>query len=172
MGKDQIEGQTVRESPCNEFFNHVKNVFQFLLDEYGFEVVLNAEFKTGEHCLIILESKDCKIKFYRSLGEVNCLFGTLKSINGLVDSQRGVREWYYSQSILNFLMNNLKPPSDLHSSTFKKLDVLEELNEIAHKIAPQCKQIFEFFKEDGFEERQKTLDSFLQKRYAEMRKAL
>ena len=62
---------------CDEFLQQVKHHFRYLFEDYDFEVIHREKASRPDYCLIILQSADCRIKFYRTWEEANVLFGTL-----------------------------------------------------------------------------------------------
>lgn len=155
---------------CADLLEQIRRYFSYLFGPYGFEVVHSKTARSGEHCLIVLQSKDCRIKFYRAQGEVNLLFGTLSAHPGWEDVIDGTRQWYYARGMIDFVE---KSPVDVEKSllqirTPKTED--QQLAELSMKLEPVCDQVIRLFREDMVEQWRGEYERFEQERNAEFRR--
>lgn len=155
---------------CADFLRQIRQYFRYLFDLYGFEVVHSKAARSGEYCLIVLQSGDCRIKFYRVQGEVNLLFGTLSAHIGWEDVIDGTRHWYYARSIMDFIE---KKPVDVRESLLEIRTVKTEdqqLAELSTRLQPVCDHVIRFFREDTFERWRREYEQFEQEQNEEFRK--
>jgi len=154
---------------CKEFLEQITSHFWYLFEQCGFQMIHCDEAKSGEYCLVILQSEDCRVKIYRSQGEVNLQFGTLSALVGWEDMAEGVRQWYYIRGIVNFLR---REPLDIgsllqESRQFKTDD--QQLSELSRELQPICDQVIGLFRKDVFEQWQEQYERFEEEREREFR---
>lgn len=135
---------------CRDFIKLIKKHFKYLFKEYKFDVVHSSSAKGGEHSLVILESKDCRIKFYSSQGEVNILFGSLSSPIGWEDVINGYRYWYYASAIIDFITKTHVDASKILSQVRASRSEEEQLKDLSEKLYPLCEDVIQLFREDNF----------------------
>ncbi len=155
---------------CTDFLEQIKQYFGYLFDQYGFEVVHSEAARSGEYCFIVLQSRNCRIKFYRAQGEVNLLFGTLSAHIGWEDVIDGTKHWYYARSIMDFIE---KKPVDVRKSFFEIRTLKTEnqqLRELSMRLQPLCSNILQLFRIDNFKRWRKEYEQFEQERNKEFRK--
>jgi len=137
---------------CPDFFEKIKQKFSYLFDLYEFEVIYSKSTQGGQHSLIILESKDCRIKFYRSSGEANLLFGTLSAPIGWEDVIDGIRYWYYVLGLIDFVQKNPVNAKELLNRARTSPTEEQQLAELSAKLKPICEQIIVLFKGDNIKQ--------------------
>jgi hypothetical protein len=135
---------------CKDFIKLIKKHFEYLFKEYKFDVVHSSSARGGEHCLVVLESKDCRIKFYRSQGEVNILFGTLLSPIGWEDVINKYRYWYYASAIINFITKTPVGTANIFSKVHASRTEEEQIKELSEKLYPICEDVIQLFRQDNF----------------------
>ncbi len=155
---------------CPDFLELIKRNFGYLFDLYGFETVYSKSAQGGQNCLIVLESKDCRIKFYRSQGEANLLFGTLSAPLGWEDVIDGTRHWYFARGIIDFVQKNPVNAKELLNQTRRSLTEEEQLAELSVKLKPICKQIIQLFKGDNIKQWIKEYEKFEQEQDEEFQR--
>lgn len=158
---------------CKEFSKLVRLHFGYLFEQFGFSVVHwdEARGALGEECcLIILQSEDCRIKIYKSQGEVNLQFGTLSAPMDWTDQVEGTRQWYYLRGILSFLRKESLSISELFQKTqgFETDD--QQLAELSRELQPVCEQVIGLFREDVFERWREQYEQWQEEREREFRK--
>jgi len=155
---------------CPDFLELIKQNFGYLFDLYGFEAVYTKSARGGENCLIVLESKDCRIKFYRSQGEANLLFGTSSAPLGWEDVIDDTRHWYFARGIIDFVQKNPVNAKELLNQTRRSLTEEEQLAELSLKLKPICKQIIQLFKGDNTKQWIKEYEKFEQEQDEEFQR--
>jgi len=157
---------------CRDFIKLIKKHFKYLFKEYKFDVVHSSSARGGEHCLVILESKDCRIKFYSSQGEVNILFGTLSSPIGWEDVINGYRFWYYASAIIDFITRTSVDTAHIFSKVRASKSEEEQLKDLSEKLYPLFEDVIQLFREDNFGKWLFDYESFEEKQNAVIRKHL
>lgn len=138
---------------CKEFLELVKLHLSYLFERFGFSVVHWDEARGGlgeECCLIILQSEECRIKVYRSQGEVNLQFGTLSAPMDWKDHEQGIRQWYYIRDILSFLRKKPLNISELFEKTQGFETDAQQLAELSRELQPVCEEVINLFRTDTF----------------------
>ena len=87
---------------CEPTVQAVQQHFAFLFSQFGFRLLHCEAAGQGEHCLIVLESEQARIKFEVEQGTPVVYFGTLDSPVGWAIQVDGVQVWYALNSLLNF----------------------------------------------------------------------
>jgi|GEM_PF-1049863 len=167
----RVKRTVIIPTECVDFLKQIKHYFSYLFYLYGFEVVHSESAKSGENCLIVLQSNNCRIKFYRTQGEVNLLFGTLLAQIGWENVVDGVRHWYYARSVMDFIEKKLLDVKELLQrigGTVRTED--QQMAELSPRLKPLCNLVIQFFKEDTFEQRCQEYEKFEQEQNEEFRR--
>ncbi|MCS6906699.1 MAG: hypothetical protein RML93_02300, partial [Anaerolineales bacterium] len=158
---------------CKEFLELIKLHLSYLFEQFGFAVV-HWDKTLGsfgeECCLIVLQSEDCRVKLYKSQGEVNLQFGPLSAPMDWRDQTQGVRQWYYIRDILSFLR---KEPLDINK-LFEKMQSFEtddqQLAELSRDLQPVCERVINLFRKGIFEQWQDEYKQWREEREREFQK--
>jgi len=163
----------MQSKECQRFSNQVKSHFAYLFDQFNFSVVYQDEAIDSlgtESCLIVLESEECRIKIYRSHGEVNVQFGTLSAPLSWQDHDSDTGQWYYLRGLLSFLRNE-KFNIDilLKRKPSWKTDE-QQMAELSRELKPVCLQIISLFQEDNYPQWKMLYDQYQEEQEREFRK--
>ena len=97
---------------CEPWVQAVQQHYSYLMREHGFRLAHCEDPRQGEHCLIVLESSQARIKFEIDQGTPVAYFGTLDSPIGWAQAVDGVPVWYVDNALLNFMEHRAgTPPS-------------------------------------------------------------
>src|SRR5579859_4466748 len=88
---------------CEPWVLAVQHHYAYLFADHGFQLVHCQDARQGEHCLIVLESPQARIKFEIDQGTPVVYFGTLDSPLGWEQQVDGVTVWYVDNALLNFV---------------------------------------------------------------------
>ena len=133
---------------CTEFFQQVENHFHYLFDEYGFSIVDKRG--DGVHCLIVIQSGDCQIRFLYDRGIVETSAGTSEHVYNIF--------W-----VVNFIKEQSPPSSEEVKQTMELfwLGKMEEgLNALSKMLRPVCKGVMELFQKETFRKKRKEFEQF------------
>ncbi|HOJ49350.1 MAG TPA: hypothetical protein PKW55_00885 [Spirochaetota bacterium] len=117
-----------------------------------------------------MESKDCRIKFYSSQGEVNILFGTLSSPLLWDDVINGTRYWYFVRGIIDFLQKKHIDAKELLNKARMSLTQEQQLAELSTELEPICKKVIQLFREDNIKEWIEEYEKFEQEQDEEFQR--
>lgn len=140
---------------CKEFLELIRLHLSYLFEQFGFSVVHWDESRGGlgeECCLVVLQSDECRIKVYKSQGEVNLQFGTLSAPMDWKDHAQGIRQWYYIRGLLSFLRKEPLNISELFEKTHGFKTDAQQLAELSRELQPVCEEVIHLFREDTFEQ--------------------
>ena len=150
---------------CAQYLEQIRRYFNYLFDQYGFQVA-HCEDAPGEaRHLVVLESEACRIKFIQNRWDIYVEVGTLAAPIGWQDVApgQGIRYWYDIGSVLDFLE---RKPLDINelSQDQPVLTVDQQLAELATALQPVCDQLMALFREDTFERWQREYQEFKRER--------
>ncbi len=90
---------------CEPWVQAIQQHYAYLLADHAFRLVHCEDPRQGEHCLVVLESSQARIKFEIDQGTPVAYFGTLDSPIGWEQQVDGVPAWYVDNALLNFVEN-------------------------------------------------------------------
>ena len=155
---------------CTELLEQITQHFDYLFSQYGFLVIHAEDAEVGEHCLIVLESTDCRVKFYTSQGEANLLFGTMSAPISWENIVQGTRHWYYIRGILNFLERRPLDLEQVLQEVGSSKTVEQQLAELSRKLEPVCDQVLGLFRKNVLNHWQAEYEHYEQEQEAEFAK--
>jgi len=144
MGKDSIERVA--------FFDQVKKHFRYLIDDYGFSVVYERyDEKVFGNCIVVFQSKDCRIRVVLDRGDIFVQIGPLSA--PAVWSPASSHLWFDLGTIIAFLTQEAKAdraewfyiPPDEPLDHDARIDW--QLNKLADTLQSYGKQILSLFTE-------------------------
>lgn len=148
---------------CIEFLYKIEQQFNFLFTQYGFSVARTAVGHSGEKCLVVLESTNCRLKFFYDRGSVETMIGTGAAPMDWADSRDGVRHWYSLRAVIDFVNETPaltpKEARELGYALFR-MSTDELLANTSELLRPACERVFELFKEETFRSRQPEFERF------------
>ena len=116
----------------------IKKYFLFLFEQYKFRIVFVKEFRL-DHYSVGLESKNCRILFYRELSGWNIFIGTLTS-----DFENEIGDWVLFENLLFYLTKKEINKSSFSGKSYKER-VIASLEDTAAEFEPLAKQIIKMF---------------------------
>lgn len=151
------------QQTCIEFSDNIKQQFSYLFTQYGFSVARTAVGHSGEKCLVVLESTNCRLKFFYDRGSVETMIGTGAAPMDWADSRDGVRHWYSLRAVIDFV--NEVPALTAEETrklgyTLFRMSTDELLADMADSLRPVCEQVFNFFGEETFRNRRSEFERF------------
>lgn len=133
---------------CAEFFYQIKSHFDYLFDECGFSVV--HEGGDGVHCLIMLQSGDCRMEFLCDRGIVEVSVGTSQQLYNIL--------W-----AINFVKGLPQPTAkelEHVAEFFWTMRMDEGLATLSKMLKPVCREIVELFQESSSMKRRGEFERF------------
>lgn len=151
------------QQTCIEFLDNIEQQFSYLFTQYGFLVALHAAGHSGEKCLVVLESANCRLKFFYDRGTVETVIGTIHAPMDWADSCDGVRYWYSLKGVIDFVNKTpaltAEEARELGYALFR-MSTDELLANTSELLRPACERVFELFREDTFRSRQLEFEQF------------
>src|SRR3989304_1139943 len=89
------------------FVDAISNYLDFLFAEFGFAVV-HQEDSWGEHGLVILESRSCRLKAVFDRGAIEVFLGRSDAPPTWSSVTEGRRAWFYLRTVVDFLKGRPK----------------------------------------------------------------
>jgi len=96
---------------CEPWVLAIQHHYAYLFAEHAFRLAHCQDARQGEHCLIVLESPQARIKFEIDQGTPVVYFGTLDSPLGWQQQVDGVTVWYVANALLNFVESQAGTPT-------------------------------------------------------------
>jgi hypothetical protein len=96
---------------CEPWVLAIQHHYAYLFAEHAFQLVHCQDARQGEHCLIVLESPQARLKFEIDQGTPVIYFGTLDSPLGWEQQVDGVTVWYVDNALLNFVESQAGTPA-------------------------------------------------------------
>lgn len=124
----------------------IRKHLPFLFDIYGFSVTSETTFESFGNWVVVLESKECRLRFFQDRGEITLAVGPLWSPPGW---QSG--PWFDFRAVIRYLSHGNDRWEYGGGSTE------EQLRRLAEKLPPHLPQIFQLFREDVFPKKQPEL---------------
>jgi hypothetical protein len=145
---------------CENFFNLIKQYFDFLINEYGFEVVIEEIGTSFDWCILVLKSKICCVRFSRDKGDVIIEVGPISALNRINGGKKD--GWFFLNTIINFFNKTYKFERSLFGNIFTKKEKKMELQirYLSKQFEKYKEQIFELFNQGTFEKRKVELKEF------------
>jgi hypothetical protein len=148
---------------CAEFVEQIRRHFAFLVTEYGFEFAETRRVGGGEHCLALLRSNRCLLRFVSNAGSVEIGVATASAPVGWEDVSAGVRYWYNLEGILDYLKNRVLSEEENRQlgERFWKMSRDAYLEHIAQDLFPVRDRLLDAFEEKTFDRRRGEIEAFL-----------
>jgi hypothetical protein len=133
---------------CADFLERIRSRFNYLFDEYGFEAFASDEDRVGEHCLVILQSSDLRIKFTFDQGSVEATLGPLSAPPSWEDLAAGEVVWFSMREVCEFLRGDPRPNLEDLKNLGNRLfamspdDQLEWLSELLRPVLGEAILLF------------------------------
>ena len=132
------------------FAEAISKTFGFLFTDFGFAVV-HQEDSWGEHGLVVLESKDCRVKFVFDRGAVQIFLGRKDAAPTWSDGSGARKAWFYLQGVVDFLEG--RPKRSLaqlltEGEQQKGLSEGDDLAQAAELLRPVGGEAFRLFGQD------------------------
>lgn len=151
---------------CEKFLDLIQSEFDYLFEEYNFKVVFTDSATTrDDHCLVILESTYCRVKFYRSYEAADVTLGTTSAPliweNGWREGKCDINTWFGIHFVLDFLSRR-KPDLERLLERKEHLPVSRQLAAIAEKLRPLCSQVLLLFQPQEIRGKELGFTDFVQ----------
>jgi hypothetical protein len=156
---------------CEPFAASVRQHFEYLFNEFGFEQAKCMEQRGGEFCLVGLESPQARIKFELEQGTPVPYFGNRHSPFEFGDEVDGVTVWYVTNALLNFIERRSgapRPATDGGSAH----ETDEILAQQAARLRPHAAQLVRAFAPDAPAEWWQAFDIYQEERLQALRRQL
>lgn len=162
MGKNNALEFGEERVTCDEFLWWVKSDFDYLFEEYHFEVVhIDRAVTRIDYCLVILESSYCRMKFYRTYHEANVMVGTLFAPLSWEDGTGNAQSWFYLRYVLDFVSQR-KPSLENLLADIEFRPVSQQLKELAEDLRPLCSKIMRLFQNQNTQDGGLSFLDFIQ----------
>lgn len=126
--------------------DEIRRHFAYLFDIYGFAVTSEIRFESFGNWVVVLESKECRLRFFQDRGEITVAVGPLWSPPGW---QSG--PWFDLRAVIRYISQG-KDRWEYESGSTN-----EQLKHLAEKLRPYCRQICQLFREEVFQDKQQEL---------------
>lgn len=147
---------------CDEFLEWIKSDFDYLFEDYHFKVIYTYKAVTREdHCLVILESPYCRVKFDRSYEAAGVMFGSLSAPLTGEHGKGDIQSWFYIRFLLDFVSKR-KPDFE---SLFKNVafsPVRQQLKEQSEALKPLCSKVMLLFQPSDLQDVESSFADFVQ----------
>ena len=171
MMKRKVSTNLVKEK---EFINLIKKHFDFLMEKYGFSIIYSDySFETFGNCMVVLESKDCRIRIEKERGQVflsialRCIPYICSKDVSLESFRQWQKQWYDLSHVTSFLTqgpNQVNWKYKLPEPGFDEKTCIErQMVRLTRILEPYWNRIIELFQEESFKKKQKELDEFIRK---------
>jgi len=124
----------------------IRKYFPFLFNVHGFTVTSETHFESFGNWVVVLESKECRLRFFQDRGEVTIAVGPLWPPSGW---QSG--PWFDLSVVIRYITQGKDQWEYEGDSTD------EQLKRLAAKLRPYCSQICRLFQKEVFQEKQQEL---------------
>lgn len=154
------------------FSELVNRRFRYLMDEYGFSVIHEEYYpRDFGNSLIVLQSKECRIRILKEKGEVFIDAGPLWAP---VDwASNAANLWFDLSLVTQFLTRGAdKWTYDHFDSLVGQSSVDAQLARLADALRPYWDRVCTFFRKESFEIRGAELEEFRNQRLKDLRDAL
>ena len=141
--------------------DEIRKRFRFLFDAHGFALASEICFDSFENWVVVLKSKECRLRIFQDRGEVTIAVGPLWSPSGW---QSG--PWFDLAIVIRYVSQG----KDQWEYEGGNTD--EQLKRLAEKLRPYCQQICWLFREDVFPEKRQELEKMQAKLDREFWKSL
>ncbi|MBI2547898.1 hypothetical protein HYW21_00970 [Candidatus Woesearchaeota archaeon] len=158
-----------------EYVKLVQKVFRILFDKYNFKIIYSKGSISSGVCMVILESKKCRVRIFNQRREISVcgchLDIPFKKIIGKDENTFYYEDLWSDFSLLAaFTSKNTKKEWNYPTPDFR-VEELRDLENLMVKteriLFPYWDQIFDFFSKEGYKKREKEFDAFLTRRAKE-----
>ena len=135
-------------SECRYFIDNVKEHLSFLILEHDFSPAHIEDGRSGEYCMVVLESPSCRFRIVKEQNGVLAAFGNKDAPYTWPSSTRDSQVWYSVSLIENYMMGNPhKTVEELLESGKEvfRLTVDEKLIKLADQLKPRISDIVKIF---------------------------
>ena len=154
---------------CSEVLDQIKRAFDFLFEEYGFEVIHASDATYGPRCLIVAGSKDFRVRFTSEFGSVGLDIGRLSAAPTWGDGPQGQREWFPLRAVVYFLQGRGWPTLEESHKSGEEIANLsrdEYLAYLAGQLRPLCREVYQLFSMDAPPDRWSAFEVYNTSPYA------
>lgn len=148
---------------CAEVLDLIQRSFDFLFEEYGFRLIHASDASYGPRCLVVAESKDCRVRFVSEFGSVEVDIGRLDAAPAWGDGPQGRREWFPLRAVLYFLQGKAWPTLEESRKDGQRLASLsrdEYVAYLANQLRPVCREVCQLFSKDAPQERWRAFEAY------------
>lgn len=157
---------------CSELIDALKHFLDYLFNDFGFVVSAVLPGTGGGRCLVVLSSKQCRLRVIFNRGDLEVAVGTLSAPVSWEDEIAGVTHWYYLRGVLDYVRSAEHPTLDELRRAVPFLTLEQKLAQVAADMKSDCWKVIQLFQEAGFDTRQRELDRYLQERSEHIRRQL
>jgi len=153
--------QSVQSKGCEEFLALLDKHFRILFDEFGLEIIDVRDDRMGEHCLAILQSADCRLRFTSDKGFIEISLGPTTSPITWADDPDGRRVWFPIHGIAELVNEDyLIGAEELRTlgHSYASMSPPELMGALSARYGPVLNDMIALFQEDVFKERQGEIE--------------
>jgi hypothetical protein len=137
---------------CKWFLERVQIHFNYLFEKYGFRIIFTEDDHLGEHCLIVIESAHCRVRYIFDRGSLEVSVGALSSSPGWHDFDNGELKWFSMREVIEYINGQPRRTSEelyeLGEVLFA-MTVDEHLEWLAKSMRPIYSNVIELFLTTG-----------------------
>jgi len=131
----------------------IRRKFAYLFQEYKFDIIFERYFDSFGNWVIVLVSRDCRVRFFQDRGEITISIGPLWSPPGWEAGP-----WFDLFLVLEYLTKRTSVWGYQPGSMSQQLDYLSAT------LRPYCSQLYELFNPDSFSATEAELRLLKEKR--------
>ncbi len=157
--------QSDHSEGCREFLALIEEHFRYLFGNYDFEIIDSRDVAMGEHCLVILQSRDCRFKFISDQGSVEISVGPLSTPISWEDNPDGRIAWFPIDGIPPIIQEqpSLAPEEQRKlGEAYFSMSTSELMRTLSATFKPLMGEIVTLFRDDVFRERQHEIERHFQ----------
>ena len=139
-----------RSPGCLEFQQAIWQHYGALFSEYGFDIAEQRD-SAGEHCMLILESPDCRFRFIFDRGSAEVHAGRKHARALWTERTEASQEWFAISTVLDYLAGRPKPNlKDIMAQSREALALTSEerMAQTAARVRAAAKEIIRLFGQD------------------------
>ena len=161
-----LSGVDIERYPyCMELYGYVREFFDYLFDQYGFDLIYWEGRKAAPVCLLVLASLDCRSRFTFDRGVPQLSYGTQAAPitwHGYGKGEETV--WYGLSLLLDFLEN--RPIRGL-TPDVRDMKTVSDLRRISSQLKPHCDDLLHLMERDVPTVRQEESADYIENRREE-----
>lgn len=149
-----------------EFLEKIRDSFGYLFGQEGFHVIKSAG--GAARCLVVLESKDCRIRLTYEMGGIGLEIGNLEASPEWGGGQPPNIQWYGIYPVIDFIEGRPRPTLEESLARHEKLWAMsedEQMGFYADTLKPVCDRVCQLFSKDAPAGTKAAFDSYISERF-------